>query len=123
MTRPLHRRWLVAAVLLLAPAATPAAQASSGTFDGVWSVSIMADDMSCPTSTIPVLVSDGTISFSGFGTTATGRVTENGAIRLQIAMSEKEVSIHGRAHGREASGSWKMAPEGCGGKWSAQIQE
>jgi hypothetical protein len=92
-------------------------------FDGIWSVSFVANDESCPANTIPVRVSDGTVSFSGFGTTATGAVSSNGAIRLKISTKEQVVRINGRARGRVASGSWRMAPAGCEGHWSAQIAE
>jgi hypothetical protein len=33
------------------------------------------------------------------------------------------VRINGRAHGRVASGSWRMVPAGCEGHWNAQISE
>ena len=89
----------------------------------MWSVNIVAADESCPNHTIPVQVSDGTISFSGFGATATGEVTPSGAIRLNIALEEKVVRINGKARGNVASGSWKTAPAGCKGRWSAQISE
>jgi hypothetical protein len=107
----------------LALAASSTACASAKDFDGIWSVSIMADDANCVTRTIPIQVSDGTISFSGFGATGSGQVTPSGTIRLKIALKEKVVRINGRAHGREASGSWRTAPAGCEGRWSAQIAD
>ena len=104
-------------------AAISSAPALAKGFDGVWSVSFVANDESCPAQTIPVRVSDGTVSGSGFGTTATGAVSANGAIRLKISTSEQVVRINGKAHGRVASGSWRMAPAGCEGHWNAEIAE
>jgi hypothetical protein len=92
-------------------------------FDGIWSVSFVANDESCPAQTIPVQVSDGTISFSGFGTEARGAVSPSGAIKLKISLSEQVVRVSGKAHGRVASGNWRMTPAGCEGHWSAQIAE
>jgi len=63
---------MFAAVALVAFAGSSPGVSAKG-FDGVWSVSITADDEKCPTKTIPVEVSDGTISFSAFGATATVR--------------------------------------------------
>jgi hypothetical protein len=105
----------------LAAAATFSTNALAKDFDGVWSVSIVADDANCPAQTIPVQVSGGNIAFSGFGATATGAVSASGAIRLNIAVSEHIVRISGKAHGHVASGSWRMAPSGCEGRWSAEI--
>jgi len=122
MVLPFSRRWSTFAVLVLEAAASPVT-ASAKDFDGIWSVSIVADDATCPAQTIPVQVADGAISFSGFGATATGAVSADGAIRLKISLSEHVVRINGKAHGRVASGRWRMAPAGCEGHWSAQIIE
>ncbi len=112
----------MAAVALVAVANSPALASKKG-FDGVWSVNIVAKSEGCPTHTIPVQVSDGTISFSSFGATGTGKVSPAGAIRLNISLNETVVRINGKATGRVASGSWQTAPAGCAGRWSAQISE
>jgi hypothetical protein len=122
MVLPFSRRWSAFALIALA-AAGFSANASAKDFDGIWSVSIVADDANCPAQTIPVQVSNGNVSFSGFGATATGAVSANGAIRLKISLSEHIVRISGQAHGRVAGGSWRMAPSGCEGQWSAQITD
>lgn len=122
MKLPFSRRWRTGIAVALLVAGASSASAAGKDFDGVWSVNVIASDASCPTHTIPVQVSDGSISFSGFGATGSGEVSENGAIRIRIAMNEKVVRISGRAHGREASGSWRTAPAGCAGHWSARIQ-
>ena len=123
MKLPFSRRLPTFVAVALAAASGASAAASAKDFDGVWSVNIVAADESCPTHTIPVQVSDGTISFSGFGATATGEVAPSGAVRLNIALEETVVRINGRARGSVASGSWKTAPAGCKGRWSAQISE
>jgi hypothetical protein len=118
---PFSRRLSVFVAVALTFAVNFSTSAPAGEFDGLWSVSIVADDANCPAQTIPVQVSDGTISFSGFGATASGAVSTRGAIRLKISLSQQVVRINGKARGRVASGSWRTAPEGCGGHWSAQI--
>jgi hypothetical protein len=90
-------------------------------FDGIWSVNIVAESDSCPTQTIPIAVSNGMISFSGFGSEAIGKVDSTGAIRLKISLAEQEVQINGKARGGVASGSWRTAPDGCEGSWTAKI--
>lgn len=92
-------------------------------FDGVWAVNIVADDANCPTHVIPVQVSDGAVSFSGFGATATGRISAGGAVKLSISFNEQVVRVNGRVRGREGSGNWRSAPAGCEGHWSAAITE
>jgi hypothetical protein len=103
--------------------ASASVEASAKDFDGVWSVNIIAEDDTCPTQTIPVQVSDGTIRFSAFGAEGSGEIAPSGAIRLNISVNETVVRINGKARGRVASGSWRAAPSGCAGQWRAQIAE
>jgi hypothetical protein len=123
MMLPFSRRWSTLAAVAFTFAVIFSASASAREFDGIWSVSIVGDDANCPAQTIPVRVSDGTVSFSGFGATASGAVSASGAIRLKISLSQQVVRINGKAHGRVASGSWRTAPAGCEGHWKAQIVE
>jgi hypothetical protein len=123
MKLPFSRRQRTFVAVALAVFATSSPGAFGKDFDGIWSVNIVAEDESCPTHIVPVQVSDGTISFSGFGATATGEVAPSGAIRLNISLNETVVRINGKARGRVASGSWRSAPAGCEGRWSAQIAE
>jgi hypothetical protein len=92
-------------------------------FDGVWSVSFVADDANCATHVIPVQVTDGIVSFSGFGATATGAISPGGAVKFSLSFNEQTVRIDGTVRGHSGKGRWSAAPEGCRGEWSAQMPE
>ena len=101
----------------------PGTSAFSKDFDGQWSVNIVAANEECPTQVIPVLVSDGTVSFSAFGATASGVISSEGAVDLRISFNDQTVQVSGKVRGSEGSGSWRSKPAGCEGRWSAEIAQ
>ena len=97
------------AQLLIAPASarTP--------FDGTWDVAVETRSGTCESSShYRLTVRDGRVSSAG---EVSGRVTEDGYVRVSIGGSY----ANGQLGGRSGSGRWNAASSGapCSGRWSA----
>jgi hypothetical protein len=90
-------------------------------FDGDWSVRITAQRGSCSGYTVPIEVSGGRVSYSGFfDATATGSVRPNGAIKVRFAHEDQVVDASGSVRGQTGSGRWTSPTKGCAGTWTAR---
>ena len=111
----------VAAALLFSGANAVAAKAQTP-FDGQWSVEIVANTSACALAyAVPIQVENGSISYGGgFGAVADGRVTNDGALRVQLIASDVVVKATGALADRKGLGQWSSATLKCEGTWTAQ---
>jgi hypothetical protein len=112
--------WAVAAVAIMAAAATDTARARTS-FDGSWTVQIMTQRGTCdPSSSFGVEIHDGVVSGSG-GMPIHGRVSGGGAVSVSVASGSSNASGSGRLSAISGGGSWHgVGSRGvCTGQWSA----
>jgi uncharacterized Zn-binding protein involved in type VI secretion len=106
----------IAALGFCAAFAQPAA-AQNG-FDGMWSIQIVADQGDCRPRTVSVQISDGKVSFAGFGATAEGDVVSNGRVNAAVTRGEMVVTVRGALDEELGSGRWRSSD--CRGSWTAR---
>lgn len=108
---------VLAAALIFFQAMSEAVAASSD-FDGNWSVKVIAEYGECRERTIFLQVHEGTVSFAGFGATATGAVGSDGRLQAQLAHREEVVKAKGALRGTIGNGIWSSL--NCAGSWIAR---
>ncbi len=90
-------------------------------FDGEWSVRITAKTGDCSGYTIPIEVTGGRVSYSGFfNAQASGAIRPNGSLNVKFAHEEDIVNASGAVSGSTGSGQWTSPTKGCGGTWTAR---
>jgi hypothetical protein len=104
-------------VLLVLSAMTLfAAPASAHTdYDGVWNVTVITKTGSCqPTTSYPLVVTDGNVSGAA---DLSGSVGRNGVVRASL----RGAFASGQLSGNAGSGRWNSASAGmpCSGRWAA----
>lgn len=103
-------------VLLLLSAVTLAAPAIAQTdYDGVWNVTVITKTGSCqPTTSYPLVVTDGNVSGAA---DLSGSVGRNGMVRASLSGA----FANGHLSGNAGSGRWNAASAGmpCSGRWVA----
>ena len=105
----------------LCAALLPQTSLAAKPFDGEWSVRITAKSGDCSAYTVPIEVSDGRISYSGFFTaTATGAIRQNGVLKARFSREEDVVDVSGSVAGGSGSGKWASPTKGCVGTWTAR---
>jgi hypothetical protein len=106
------------AMVALSPLAEPAA---ASTFDGRWSVAIVAESGDCSARyTVPIEVAGGKIRYAGrFNAEASGNVGSSGQLDVSFSYREDLVRAQGSLAGRNGFGSWTSPTQECGGTWRA----
>src|SRR5215210_7484211 len=90
-------------------------------FDGVWSVSLVADGGLCGSGTSSTLmVQNGSVRAGGAGVSVSGQVGPSGSVSLALQKSGVQGSASGRLSGASGSGSWSVSSPGCSGRWTAR---
>ena len=106
-------------LLLLSTLTLFAAPAIAHTdYDGVWNVTVITRTGSCqPTTSYPLVVTDGNVSGAA---DLSGSVGRNGMVRASL----KGAFANGQLHGNAGSGRWNSASAGmpCSGRWMATRQ-
>ena len=99
-----------------------ASASSAQTFDGFWSVEIVAKASMCSvTYAVPVRVANGNITYAGlFDAVADGTVGGDGEVHVYLAHSGDVVRATGALRERAGFGQWSSATLHCQGTWSAR---
>ena len=87
-------------------------------YDGSWSVTVITRTGSCqPTTSYPLVVTDGNVSGAA---DLSGSVGRNGMVRASL----RGAFANGQLHGDAGSGRWSSASAGmpCSGRWMATRQ-
>jgi hypothetical protein len=110
----------VVAFLALFGACAPAQ--ARGPYDGLWSVSLSADQGSCGNRDIEVFIRNGEISHAGDRGffTADGRVGDQGHVEASIGALGLTASAEGQLSDRHGRGTWAFPDWGCSGQWLAE---
>ena len=114
-----------AAVALVAMAATPSEAAKrgrSGTYDGLWSVSIRTEAGPCdPSYRYPARIVGGRIvqADNDFSYQISGAVISSGGIAVIVNKGGQSATGYGRLHGSSGGGRWSAGGNTCYGTWSA----
>jgi hypothetical protein len=97
------------------------ALAEPAKFDGVWSVSLVANGGLCGNGTSPTLmVQNGSVRAGGSGVSVSGQVGPSGSVSLALQKSGVQGSASGKLSGTSGSGSWSVSSLGCSGHWTAR---
>src|SRR3954469_1515995 len=112
----------VVAVLALTTGAllSGSALADPAKFDGVWSVSLMADGGLCGSGTSSTLTIQNGGVRAGGSVSVSGRVGPSGSVSLALQKSGVQGTASGKLSGSSGSGSWSVSSLGCSGRWTAQ---
>jgi hypothetical protein len=106
-------------VLLLSAMTLFAAPAIAQTdYDGTWNVTVITKTGSCqPTTSYPLVVTDGNVSGAA---DLSGSVGRNGIVRASL----RGAHANGQLSGNAGSGKWNSASAGmpCSGRWMATRQ-
>ena len=113
----LSRQLISVAAFSVCAAFAPPAAAQDG-FDGMWSIEIVAEQGDCRPRTVSIEVSDGKVSFAGFGATAEGDVRSNGTVKAALMHGETVVTARGDLDEELGSGRWRSSD--CRGSWTAR---
>ena len=90
-------------------------------FDGVWSVSLVADGGLCGSGASQTLtVQNGSVRAGGSGMSVSGQVGPSGSVSLALQKSGVQGSASGKLAGASGAGSWAVSSLGCSGSWTAQ---
>jgi hypothetical protein len=87
-------------------------------YDGVWNVTVITRTGSCqPTTSYPLVVTDGSVSGAA---DLSGSVGRNGVVRASL----RGAFANGQLSGNAGSGRWNSASAGmpCSGRWMATRQ-
>src|SRR4051794_13613100 len=90
-------------------------------FDGIWSVSLVANGGLCGSGASSTLtVQNGSVRAGGSGVSVSGQVASSGSVSLALQKSGVQGSASGKLSGGSGSGSWAVSSLGCSGRWTAQ---
>lgn len=108
------------ALIGLVPLMQPSAAAP--TFDGRWSVAIVAESGDCSARyTVPIEVAGGQVRYAGrFGAEARGKVGATGQLNVSFAYRDDLVTAKGSLTHKNGYGSWTSPTQECGGTWRAR---
>ena len=98
------------------------AHAASGTYDGLWSVSIYTAYGPCdPTYRYPARIVGGRVvqAENNFSYQISGAVVASGAIGVTVYRGGQSATGYGRLRGSSGSGRWSASGNMCHGTWSA----
>jgi hypothetical protein len=109
------RRILPVLLVLFAMTLFAAPAIARTDYDGTWNVTVVTRTGSCqPTTSYPLLVTDGNVSGAA---DLSGSVGRNGVVRASL----KGAFANGQLSGNAGSGRWNAASAGmpCSGRWTA----
>jgi hypothetical protein len=92
-------------------------------FDGDWSVAINTQSGACdPSYRFGVEIIDGNVVYEG---RAAGRVSPNGAVRVNISQGDQQANGQGRLSRNYGTGVWRGygSAGACAGTWQAQRRD
>ena len=92
-------------------------------FDGVWSVSILTVNGSCPASLrYPAIISNGLVTRADgeFGYDISGAVYNTGGIIVTVSQNGQNATGRGRLTRTAGAGTWIASGGQCSGTWAAQ---
>ncbi len=116
----------LAAVTLLPALAGPAVAGDTpSTYNGVWTVQLVADAGSCGSSaSYTVALQDGTARYlpgpGDASASVSGQVSGNGSVVLAMRRSIASGTASGQLRASSGSGTWQVASFGCSGRWTAK---
>ncbi len=117
------RKSVTALALSAGVLASGSALAEPAKFDGVWSVSLVADGGLCGSGASQTLtVQNGSVRAGGSGVSLSGQVGPSGSVNLALQRAGVQGSVSGKLSGSSGSGSWTVSTLGCSGRWTAQRQ-
>src|SRR3712207_9093439 len=103
------RKSVIALALSAGVIASGSAFAEPAKFDGVWSVSLVADGGLCGSGTSSTLmVQNGSVRAGGAGVSVSGQVGPSGSVSLALHKSGVQGTASGRLSGASGSGSWSV---------------
>jgi hypothetical protein len=109
------RRTLPVLLVLSAMTLLAAPAIAQTDYDGAWNVTVITRTGSCqPTTSYPLVVTDGNVSGAA---DLSGSVGRNGVVRASLGGA----FANGQLHGNAGSGRWNSASAGmpCSGRWTA----
>ena len=116
----MRKHIVVALALVTGTALSGTALAKPAKFDGVWSVSLVADGGLCGSGTSSTLmVQNGSVR-GGSGVSVSGQVGPSGSVSLALQKSGVQGTASGKLSVASGSGSWSVSSLGCSGRWTAQ---
>jgi hypothetical protein len=117
----MRKKTVVAVALTPGALLSGSALAEPAKFDGVWSVSLVANGGLCGSGTSSTLmVQNGSVRAGGAGVSVSGQVGPSGSVSLALQKSGVQGTASGRLSGASGSGSWSVSSLGCSGRWTAQ---
>lgn len=97
------------------------AVAAQTTYDGRWSVHIVAASGACQLAhAVPIAVENGNVRYIGsFDAMAEGSVATDGSVRVQLSRGSDVVQAYGSLARHRGSGVWSTPTQECSGTWIA----
>jgi hypothetical protein len=110
----------VAAIAAALVATIPFAARAANSYDGMWTVTIMTQSGTCPSSLrYGVRVDRGRVLADGQSYQVNGTVAPNGATRVTVSEQGQSASGTGRLAGNAGAGRWRTSTGQCAGQWTA----
>jgi hypothetical protein len=112
-------------VALVVAAATPSEAAKrgrSGTYDGLWSVSIRTEAGPCdPSYRYPARIIGGRVqqADNDFSYQISGNVIASGGIAVTVSKGGQSATGFGKLRGTSGGGRWSAGGNACYGTWTA----
>lgn len=98
--------------------------AATPRYDGDWSVLVVTEKGTCDRGyRYPIRVQNGQVLYRGeAGISISGRVEDNGRVRVTIGRGDQSASGSGRLSGEQGSGRWegRSPTSECSGSWRAE---
>ncbi len=102
-------------------AAIPFAARAANSNDGTWSVTIVTQAGTCPsTLRYGVRVDHGRVFADDQSYQVNGTVAANGATRVTVSEKGQSASGTGRLSGNRGAGRWRTSTGDCSGQWTAE---
>ena len=109
-----------AAIATALVATIPFAARAANSYDGMWTVTIMTQSGTCPSSLrYGVRVDRGRVLADGQSYQVNGTVAPNGATRVTVSEQGQSASGVGRLSGSAGAGRWRTSTGQCAGQWTA----
>ena len=110
-----------AAIAAALVATIPFAARAANSYDGMWTVTIMTQSGTCPSSLrYGVRVDRGRVLADGQSYQVNGTVAPNGATRVTVSEQGQSASGTGRLSGNAGAGRWRTSTGQCAGQWTAE---
>ena len=106
-------------------AGTAGAAPAPADFNGTWAVEMVTEAGSCDRSyTYTIAVEDGAVRYHQASpdepkVTVSGRIGQDGGVKLGIRRSLASAAASGKLQGNGGAGAWKVEFLGCSGRWTA----